>query len=304
MSNLPSIGIQTVLYRQGLPDVDRLVRSLGNAVRLTQRIGEIGSVSLIIGDCSPTATLTLEHVDDLRRRLIASGINDIKYDYFGQNLGSAAGHNRLLDVNDSKYVLFIIPDAFASPFLLSELLLPHHDSRVGIVEARQVPLEHPKTFDPHSGETSWASTAGCLVRREVIDAIGGFDATSFFLYCDDVDFSWRARLAGFRVLLQPGARLFHDKRLTSDGMMVIGDAEHYFAAEAALMLAWKYSRGDLVDQWLDALSRSDLPLQVEAAANFLRRRDDGSLPAQLDPQGKVAEFHGINFARHRFEYGA
>ena len=77
-----------------------------------------------------------------------------------------------------------------------------------------------------------------------------FSATEAFmkLFCDDVDFSWRARLAGFRVVHQPAAQFFHDKRLTLDAQMQVGDAEHFYAAEAAMMLAWKYSRPELAEQ--------------------------------------------------------
>lgn len=301
-ARLGSLTIQSVLYRHTLSDVERLVKGIGNAVRIAQKEVGLGPVQLLIGDCSPTSTLTLGQVDEIRSGEAASAIDQVSYDFFGENLGSAGGHNRLLAVNESDFTLFLNPDTFASPSLLTEMAIHHRDSRVGIVEARQVPLEHPKYFDPTWGDTSWASTAGCLVRRAVLDAVIGFDNDSFFLYCDDVDFSWRARLAGFRVLLEPAARLFHDKRLTTDGKMVVGNAEIYYAAEAALMLAWKYSRNDLVEEWLYGLAGSPIELQAQAAQNFERRYEEGSLPEQLDAEGRVAEFVGFNFARHRFSY--
>jgi GT2 family glycosyltransferase len=230
------------------------------------------------------------------------GVGEILYDYFDANLGSAAGHNRLLALDTAPFVLFINPDTFASPFMLIELAQPHWDTSVGIAEARQIPLEHPKKFDHATGDTSWASTAGCLVRREVTEKLNGFDADSFFLYCDDVDFSWRTRLAGYRVLMQPTACLFHDKRLTAGGQIGVSEAEMYYSAEASLMLAWKYSRPDLARKWSEGLLQSENPTWVRAADRFEQRRAEGSLPRPIDADGRVAQFVGMQFAEHRFSY--
>jgi N-acetylglucosaminyl-diphospho-decaprenol L-rhamnosyltransferase len=47
-----------------------------------------------------------------------------------------------------------------------------------------------------------------LVRRRVIDEIGGFD-TSFFMFNEEVDFCYRARSAGWEVVFWPGAEFVH-----------------------------------------------------------------------------------------------
>jgi len=47
-----------------------------------------------------------------------------------------------------------------------------------------------------------------LYARRMLDEIGGFDE-DFFAYLEDVDLAWRARLAGWRCLYQPQARLLH-----------------------------------------------------------------------------------------------
>lgn len=58
-------------------------------------------------------------------------------------------------------------------------------------------------------EDAWGATAcTALYRREMLDAIGGFDA-SFFAYQEDVDVAWRARAAGWRCVLEPQARASH-----------------------------------------------------------------------------------------------
>jgi len=42
----------------------------------------------------------------------------------------------------------------------------------------------------------------------MLDEIGGFD-DEFFAYMEDVDLAWRGRLAGWRCLYQPQARVYH-----------------------------------------------------------------------------------------------
>ena len=294
--------VQTVLYGHSLEEVRRWVLGVANSVRVERQRGLRGPVWLRIGDSSPDQTLTTVQVKQLSQEFEPWGVTGVYYDHFGANLGSAGGHNRLFDPDRAPYFLILNPDAMASPFLLGQLLAVAQDATVGIAEARQLPLEHPKAYDLGTGDTSWASGAGCLVRSEIFAQLGGYDAESFFLYCDDVDLSWRVRLAGFRVVLQPTARIFHDKRLNLDAVVESGEAELYYSAEAALMLAWKYSRPDLVAEWLEHFRTSPNLLWADAANAFAKRRSAGSLPTPIDPEGQVAQFFGMHFARHRFSY--
>jgi GT2 family glycosyltransferase len=51
-------------------------------------------------------------------------------------------------------------------------------------------------------------TAGCLIRRDVWDELGGFDPL-LPIFRDDIDLGWRANAAGHRVLVVPTARVRH-----------------------------------------------------------------------------------------------
>jgi GT2 family glycosyltransferase len=53
-----------------------------------------------------------------------------------------------------------------------------------------------------------ASSGCCIVRRDVFNQVGGFDA-DYFIYDDDTDLSLRARLLGYRVLFVPSALVIH-----------------------------------------------------------------------------------------------
>lgn len=296
----PTLQIQTVFYKLQQFEVDRFLRSTSQAALLAKRTGAVSRVVLAIGDCSPLPVLRREELDDLRAVLVEAGVDELSYEFFDANLGSAEGHNRLFRTLDSDMVLIMNPDAVASPHLIQELMLRLNDPRIGLVEGRQIPIEHPKHYDPVTGETSWATTACALIPRSVVEEIGDFDSSTFFLYCDDVDYSWRIRLAGYKVIFHPPARIFHDKRLDSMGRMVVGSAEEYYAAEASLMMVHKWSRPDLVELYLEWL-RNGTELQRKAAAEFERRRTSGQLPDPLDPDHVVGEFPSPgHWTKHRW----
>lgn len=61
-------------------------------------------------------------------------------------------------------------------------------------------------------EVGAASGAAFAIRRELFQALGGFDE-SFFMYMEDTDLSWRARLAGYRCLCIPASNVRHDYTL-------------------------------------------------------------------------------------------
>lgn len=60
----------------------------------------------------------------------------------------------------------------------------------------------------HSQEVFFASGGACFLRRDLFAAMGGFDPR-FFMYHEDVDFCWRARLRGYRVMTCPQAVVYH-----------------------------------------------------------------------------------------------
>ncbi len=254
---------------------------------------------MVIGDCSPDPVLT----DPVTLGQDFDHQGSIEYVPFGANLGSAGGHNRLFASLTDDLVVVCNADTYASPRLLTELVAPFADESVGVVEARQVPLEQPKVHDPATGDTSWASGACFAARAKVIADTGGFDPDLFFLYCDDVDFSWRAKLAGWRVVHRASATIFHDKRLTMSGALAASDLEVTLGVEAAALLAWRYSRPDLAEQILGALDASSDERLRSAAARLHQRQRSGALPEPLDPEHRVAQFVGPDYAVHRFSWG-
>ncbi len=60
----------------------------------------------------------------------------------------------------------------------------------------------------HTMDVDWVSGAALVVRREVFDQTGGFDE-GFFMYAEDVDWCYRIKQAGWRVVYFPEAQILH-----------------------------------------------------------------------------------------------
>jgi GT2 family glycosyltransferase len=293
-----SIGVQAVLFNSQLDAVMRSALSIARAAELAISSGLCKDVGLHIGDSSIMPCLTAKDLISLRDAV--KGAIEIEYQFFGENLGSAAGQNKISASYEADMIFIQNPDVVVAPRIFDILLRQFVKPGIGIVEAKQLPFEHPKDYDVRTGETSWATGACTMMPYPLFRQLGRYDSDSFFLYCDDVDLSWRVRLAGFKVLFQPSAVVFHDKRLDTLGRWQPSEAEKYYSAEAALLLSYKWSREDLTAKYLEDFTKGDVEHLTRAAANFELRRSQGRLPQQLDPGHKIGEFIEGMYARHRF----
>jgi GT2 family glycosyltransferase len=292
------LQVQCVVYNTAPEAIRCAAVSVARASELAIGSGACARVSLRYGDGSPTPCLdeaALAELQQAHRARLA-----IDYDFFHGNLGSARGHNRLASAMEADFTLVLNPDVVVSPRTIETLLGCFKQPGVGMAEAKQLPIEHPKEYDATTGETSWASTACAMIPTPLFNHLGGFDADSFFLYGDDVDFSWMVRQAGFRVIFQPAAVAFHDKRLSPAGQWQPTVAERYYSAESALVLAHKWSRPDLVREYLDDFTASGDADMARAVRSFEQMRTEGRLPRPLDPEHRIGQFVNSSYARHRF----
>ena len=63
--------------------------------------------------------------------------------------------------------------------------------------------------DPaHARPVDWASGSALWLRRDALDAVGGWDER-YFMYMEDVDLCWRLRRGGFGVAYEPAGEVVH-----------------------------------------------------------------------------------------------
>lgn len=127
-----------------------------------------------------------------------------------KNWGFGKANNIGFSKGSSDIVCFFNIDTELFPDTMKNLSREIEETEEATVlwELRQFPYEHPKLYDPLTGETSWSSGAAFAVRREIYAKIGGFDE-SIFLYAEDVDLSWRLRSFGYRLQYVPKATITH-----------------------------------------------------------------------------------------------
>jgi hypothetical protein len=259
------ITTQTLLYETEAATLRRFLVALAASVR------DFGQgVTLQIGDCSAQPLLTPEAVDAWRRELAADAPLELRYTFFDDNLGFGRAHNRLRrQAPDADRLLIVNPDSLPAPHLLRRLCrIADRQLDWGAVEARQIPIEHPKPFDPVTLETEWVTGACVLVNGPAFDALGGFDEL-FFMYAEDVDLSWRLRAAGKRLIFCPDTFVYHAKRLVNR-TPVVSEAEAYHGPLSLMLLRAKYGRDDLNARLLAMLRTDPRPECARTLADYER----------------------------------
>lgn len=287
------IQIQFVLYNTPIDAIRKSVSSFCNSA--TQNGIDI---EIAIGNASKD-----DYCPEERETLLETAQDaPIKYTFFNKNTGYGQGHNLLARESKSDLLLFCNPDLIVGASFFCEMLKPLvNDTQVGIVEARQSPIEHPKEYSIETGETEWASGACMAIWTELFSKLGGFDDKTFFMYAEDVDLSWRAKQYGYKVVYQPTAVAYHPKRLTGNARWAPSTSEEYYSTEAMLLLAYKWNDKAELDHLLDFFGHGNA-IQREVADRFLEKMSRGELPNQVDDPEKVATFYSDGlYAKHRYD---
>ncbi len=109
--------------------------------------------------------------------------------------------------------------------------------------------------------------AAMMVRREVLDAVGGFDE-GYWLYCEEMDWARRVRAAGWEIRVEPRARVVHHE----------GRSSRQFQGRAFVAL-WQ-SRFRYFRRYHGPVFNFLLRWLVRAGVWYLGRRARGLPPAE------------------------
>jgi glycosyltransferase involved in cell wall biosynthesis len=168
----------------------------------------------------------------------------IKYFYFKEKKLTAA-RNFGWQKAQGEIVLFLDDDAMIFPGLVRAHLQNYQDENVGAVtgkevladnlvfetsgRAQEIKINGEIIHNPTAqkkGEVDSCWGANMSMRREIIEKLGGFDY-DILLIRDESDLSMRLRLAGYKIIFEPAARIIH-KTFKSGGTRFDKRMDWYF----------------------------------------------------------------------------
>lgn len=183
--------------------------------------------------CSAFETLVVDNAStDGSADWVTGHFPDVRLLRAPRNLGFAAGNNLGIRSARGEFIATLNNDTEVEPDYLDRLAAPMREGRVGMCAPLMLEFQRRDRIDSagigidragfawnlRAGKRENRETSECevfgacagaaLYRRTMLDEIGLFDEDYFGFY-EDVDLAWRARLAGWKCILVPGARVYH-----------------------------------------------------------------------------------------------
>lgn len=176
--------------------------------------------------------------------MVATEFPAVRLRALGENRGFAAANNLAIREADARNLLFLNPDTEVlgdAPAALLRYL--EANPAVGVAGARLLnpdlsfqhscfrfptlpmsfldffPINHrlvnsrlngryPRDWYVRSFPIDHPLGAAMIVRREVVERVGGFDE-GYFMYCEEVDWCYRIKRAGWEIRYTPDAEIVH-----------------------------------------------------------------------------------------------
>lgn len=147
-----------------------------------------------------------------------------------ENRGFGPAVNRGVEQARGEYVLFLNNDLYLDERCLGKMVDVIEDEKVGAVVPKilyfndknrinsfgnlinYLGLACPKYIDEEDRPDMQVEETACggifLIKRDLFKEVGGFDQ-DFFMYHEDHDLSWRIRLLGKKLMVNPEAVMYH-----------------------------------------------------------------------------------------------
>jgi GT2 family glycosyltransferase len=131
-------------------------------------------------------------------------------------------------------------------------------------------MRHRGIREPDDGrfdvacETGYATGCCFLARRSTVEKVGGLDE-SYFIYAEDADWCMRARRAGFRIVYEPRARIWHKVSVSAGGHLSSFKIRHKFVSNLRFFSRYSSWYHWLVFPWMNILVNGYAALRYLAA---------------------------------------
>jgi GT2 family glycosyltransferase len=184
----------------------------------------------------------------------------------GGNYGFGGGCNFGAREARGKYLFFLNPDIWMEPNCLESLVNHAQSSQAKVFSAVEMGYNDEKFMPGSHGQGAPGfDIFGCttapspkenldqlfaigsffFIDRELFQKIGGFDR-EFFVYGEEMDLSWRARIAGAGIELVRAARVHHAAAGCTDTSGRTSEFRRFYANRNQIITITKNSRGPLL----------------------------------------------------------
>lgn len=166
---------------------------------------------------------------------------DLRQIQLDKNYGFTGGYNRALEQIEAEYFVLLNSDIEVSPNWLKPLIdLMEKDKTIAASQPK-IKAYHNKSYFEYAGASGgfidkygypfcrgriletveedqnqhnevidifWASGACLIVRAELYKQLGGLD-DDFFAHMEEIDFCWRLKNLGYRIVVNPESEVYH-----------------------------------------------------------------------------------------------
>jgi GT2 family glycosyltransferase len=180
---------------------------------------------IVVDDCSVDDSAEIvRSINDERLKLVRTKVNS----------GPAAARNYGINFCNGKYIVFLDNDNEVDPSWISEsvkiiqsdplaaaamckIYEIHSDNLIQFAGLRLVPYTvwgfpigfRERDEGQYDGvDVTWATTNGLMVTKEILSMVGGMDE-KLYHYSEDLDFSLRILLTGYKILFSPNSKIYH-----------------------------------------------------------------------------------------------
>jgi GT2 family glycosyltransferase len=214
MRRIPLVSIVVCNYN----DLDHIRKCLESLEHTTWRNREI----IVVDELTPGI-----------EQLIAD-FPEVRLLHSDRRLGLPAARNKGASIAYGEYLAFLDNDTKVEPDWLSFLVdIFSSDANIACAQAKLLQMHNPKVIDGVGGfidymgfthdlgrdeldlgqydrilEMFYPKGACFITNRKVFNLLHGFDE-DFFLDLEDVDFGWRVRLMGYRIVSCPRSKVYH-----------------------------------------------------------------------------------------------
>lgn len=157
-----------------------------------------------------------------------------------ENYGFANGYNMAMMRVEAELYVLLNSDVRVTPDWLTAIVPLFQDKTVGAVQPKILAEANPEMFEyagaaggyldylgypfcrgrvfthterdegQYDGQTEifWATGAAFFCRADLFHALGGFEP-EYFAHAEEIDLCWRMKRAGYRILAEPKATVYH-----------------------------------------------------------------------------------------------